>query len=231
MSAERTRPRPPARLWPLSAGVTAVVVGACVGLGAASGLVIHRLRHPGGAAVAASPGPVRPALDGDAMWKPGVRSAPGFTLHDQDGKLVSLSGQRGSVVLLAFMDSRCKLLCTLEGPTLHRVLGRLGAASRSVRLLVVSVNPWEDTAASSRSAAARWGFTGPWRWLRGSPAELRPVWRGYGIEVKQAFGDVNHSSAIYLIDRRGYERAGFNYPFPADTVARELRRLTAKPRS
>ncbi|HKN93538.1 MAG TPA: SCO family protein [Thermoleophilaceae bacterium] len=231
MSSERARAQPPARLWPLTPGLTAALVGACIGLGVAAGLVIHRLAEHGGPAVAASAVPVRPALDGDAVWKAGARAAPGFALHDQNGKLVSLAGQRGSVVLLAFMDSHCKLLCTLEGPTLHRVLGRLGDASSSVRLLVVSVNPWEDTAASSVNAGERWGFTGPWRWLRGTPAQLSPVWRGYGIEVKQAFGDVNHSSAIYLIDRRGWERAGFNYPFPASRVTRDLRRLAAEPAS
>lgn len=231
MSIERARAQPPARLWPLSAALTAVLVGACVGLGVAAGLVIHALHTQSSGAGVASAMPVRPALDGDAVWKAGARTAPGFTLHDQNGRLVSLSGQRGNVVLLAFMDSHCKLLCTLEGPTLHRVQGRLGAAASSVRLLVVSVNPWEDTAASSVRAADHWGFTGPWRWLRGTPDQLRPVWRGYGIEVQQAFGDVNHSSAIYLIDRRGYERAGFNYPFPANRVARDLRRLAAEPAS
>lgn len=230
MATERARAQPPARLWPLSPGVTAALLGACIGLGVAAGLVIHVLhsRHSGSGAAAVAAGTVRPALKGDAVWKAGARTAPGFTLHDQNGRLVSLSGQRGSVVLLAFMDSHCKLLCTLEGPTLHRVLGRLGSAASSVRLLVVSVNPWEDTVASSRQAADHWGFTGPWRWLRGTPAQLRPVWRGYGIEVQQTFEDVNHSSAIYLIDRRGYERAGFNYPFPATSVARDLRRLAAE---
>jgi cytochrome oxidase Cu insertion factor (SCO1/SenC/PrrC family) len=171
--------------------------------------------------------PARPALAGDAVWKAGTRAAPGFTLHDQHGGLVSLAGQHGHVVLLAFMDSHCKLLCTLEGPTLHRIQARLGAAGSDVRLLVVSVNPWGDTAASSIRAGDHWGFVGPWRWLLGTPAQLAPVWSGYGIEVRQAFGDVNHSSAVYLIDRQGYERAGFNYPFPVNAVTRDLRRLAA----
>lgn len=230
MTTERARAHPPARLWPLGAGLTALLVAGCVAVGAAGGLLLHALRdaHSSGAVVANAP-PVRPALDGDAVWKAGLRTAPGFTLHDQNGGLVSLSGQRGNVVLLAFMDSHCKLLCTFEGPTIHKIMGRLGAATHSVRLIVVSVNPWEDTAASSRQAADHWGFTGPWRWLRGTPAQLRPVWRGYGIDVQQTFQDVNHSSAIYLIDRRGYERAGFNYPFPAKSVTRDLRRLAAEP--
>jgi cytochrome oxidase Cu insertion factor (SCO1/SenC/PrrC family) len=221
--------RPAARLWPLGAVPTALLVAGCLAVGAGGALVLRRPWSSGGARLAASAGtpPVRPALNGDAVWKPGVRLAPGFSLRDQNGRLLSLSAQRGTVVLLAFMDSHCKLLCTFEGPTIHRALARLGSASHSVRLLVVSVNPWEDTAASSRRAGAHWGFSGPWRWLLGTPAQLKPVWRGYGIDVKQALGDVNHSSAVYLIDRQGYERAGFNYPFPAGAVARDLRKLAA----
>jgi protein SCO1/2 len=211
----------------MGAASTALLVTTSLALGAGAVWVLH---PPQGGSNAVSVGvqqPVTPALKGDAVWRAGVRSAPGFSLRDQNGRQVSLSGLRGQVVLLAFMDSHCKLLCTLEGPTIHRIMGRLGAAGRSVRLVVVSVNPWEDTAASSRTTAARWGWKGGWRWLFGTPSQLRPVWNSYAIEVKQAFGDVNHSSAVYLIDRRGYERAGFNYPFPAKTVTRDLRTLAS----
>jgi protein SCO1 len=202
-----------------------LLVSLALAVGAAGAWVLHP-PHRGNSTVAGVP-PVRPALKGDAVWRPGARSAPAFALRDQNGGTVSLSDLRGQVVLLAFMDSRCRMLCTFEGPTISRVMARLGTATRSVRLLVVSVNPWADTPASSRSAGARWGFRGDWRWLFGSPAALRSVWNGYGIEVKQALGDVNHSSAIYLIDRQGYERAGFNYPFPAKAVVRDLRRLAS----
>jgi cytochrome oxidase Cu insertion factor (SCO1/SenC/PrrC family) len=120
------------------------------------------------------------------------------------------------------MDSRCRLICTLQGPQIASILHRAG---RGTRLLVVSVNPWEDTAASSARAGARYGFAGAWHWLRGTPAALRPVWRAYGIDVIRTTGDVSHSTALYVIDRRGYERAGFNFPFPQRQVVRDLRAL------
>jgi cytochrome oxidase Cu insertion factor (SCO1/SenC/PrrC family) len=213
------------RRWPLGAASTTLLVTVSMALGAVGAWILHP-PHRGNLA-AAGVQPVGRALKGDAVWRPGARAAPGFALRDQDGRNVSLSDLQGQVVLLAFMDSHCKLLCTFEGPTISRVMAHLGTATHSVRLLVVSVNPWDDTPASSRSAGARWGFRGKWRWLFGSPAVLRSVWNHYGIEVKQALGDVNHSSAIYLIDRQGDERAGFNYPFSAKTVARDLRKLVA----
>jgi len=217
--------RTAARRWPLGAASTTLLVSASLALGAGGAWLLHPPR--GGNTVAAGVQPVGPALKGDAVWRPGARGAPGFSLRDQNGRNFSLSDLHGRVVLLAFMDSHCKLLCTFEGPTISRIMGRLGTAAHSVRLIVVSVNPWEDTPASSRSAGARWGLRGNWRWLFGSPSALRSVWNHYDIEVKQALGDVNHSSAIYLIDRQGDERAGFNYPFQAKTVARDLRRLAS----
>lgn len=205
--------------WPLGARSTVLLVAACVVVGAVGGLALRgRGAQQAGTVYSASlPGR---ALRGDAVWPAGRRPAPPFTLHDQSGHTVSLADQRGRAVLLAFMDSHCKLICTLEGPSLSNVQRRVGAARMT--LLIVSVNPWEDTAASSAAAAARWRLHGNWHWLRGSQRELKPIWRAYGIEVARTVGDVGHSTAIYLIDRRGYERAGFNYPFPAGEVVHDL---------
>jgi protein SCO1 len=217
-----------AHVWPLGVRSTALLAGACVAAGVAGGLALHSrgVRHaPALQAASVSAGGLR----GDAVWAPGRRRAPLFALRDQSNRLVSLSGQRGRAVLLAFMDSHCKLLCSLEGPAISRVLRHLRAAP--VTLLVVSVNPWEDTAVSSRAAVARWRVGGDWHWLRGSAGQLRPIWRAYGIEVRRAVGDVNHSAAVYLIDGRGYERAGFNYPFGVPAVERNLRLLAPRPAS
>lgn len=216
------------RWWPLGARATALLLAACVATGAVGGFVLHATAmHPPAPSAAFPAGPAS-ALSGDAVWAAGSRRAPPFALRDQSNRRVALSGQRGRAVLLAFMDSHCTRVCKLEGPTIRDALRQVGAR-RPVTLLVVSVNPWEDTAASSRSAGARYGFGGDWHWLRGSVAQLRPIWRAYGIEVVRTPSDVNHSTAIYLLDGRGYERAGFDYPFAASQVARDLRRLAGQP--
>jgi len=216
------------RWWPLGPHATGLLLAACVATGVAGGFALHVVAaHPRGASGAFPAAPAN-ALGGDAVWAAGSRPAPPFALHDQANRRVTLSGQRGHAVLLAFMDSHCTRECPLEGRTIRDALRQVGAR-RPVTLLVVSVNPWQDTAASSRSAGARYGFGGDWHWLRGSVAQLHPIWRAYGIEVVRTPSDVNHSTAIYLLDRRGYERAGFNYPFEASQVARDLRRLAGPP--
>ena len=216
------------RWWPLGARATALLLAACVATGVAGGFALHALDTRPRASSVTFPTEPANALAGDAVWAAGARPAPPFALRDQSNRLVALAGKRGRAVLLAFMDSHCTRVCKLEGPTIRDALRQAGAR-RPVTLLVVSVNPWEDTAASSRSAGARYGFGGDWHWLRGSVAQLRPIWRAYGIEVVRTPSDVNHNTAIYLLDRRGYERAGFDYPFPANAVAGDLRRLAWPP--
>jgi len=215
------------RFWPLDARATALLLAACVATGVAGGFALHAIAaHPRAGSEALPAAPAN-ALGGDAVWPAGARPAPPFALRDQSNRPVALSAQHGRAVLIAFMDSHCTRDCKLEGPVLGDALRQVG--SRPVTLLVVSVNPWQDTAASSRSAAARYGLAGDWHWLRGSLAELRPVWRAYAIDVVRTPSDVNHSTAIYLLDARGYERAGFNFPFEASQVARDLRRLAGPP--
>ncbi len=214
-----------ARVWPLGGRATALLLAACVATGVAGGFALHAIDTPPRPPAMVFPTEPANALAGDAVWGPGRRPAPPFALRDQSNRLVTLSAQRGRAVLLTFMDSQCKLVCTLEGPMLHQALQQLGPRRAAVTLLVVSVNPWQDTEASSRRVAARYGFLGDWHWLRGSPSRLRPIWRAYGIAVLHTAWDISHSTAIYLLDGRGDERAGFGWPFTAEQVAGDLRRL------
>ena len=62
----------------------------------------------------------------------------------------------------------------------------------------------------------------------GSHWMLRPVWRAYHIYVgPKVNGDIAHTEAVYLIDRRGYERSAYLYPFAPRFVTHDLRRLAA----
>ena len=97
-------------------------------------------------------------------------------------------------------------------------------------LVIVSVNP-RDTATSTRAAVRKWGLAGvaPWHWLRGTHAGLATVWRDYHIFVAPPRdGDIAHTEALYLIDRRGDERSGYLYPFVPRFVTLDLRTLATE---
>lgn len=164
-----------------------------------------------------------PAMQGQAVWPAGRRPAPAFSLRDQDGRLVSLAGQRGRTVALAFMDPLCKQECPIEGRALAAAERQVAPAQRAT-LLIVSVNP-QARGRDAKAAARKWGISGNWHWLLGRRAQLAAVWRKYDITVIPKANDIVHSTAVYLIDRRGFERAGFIAPFLPQFVADDLRRL------
>jgi cytochrome oxidase Cu insertion factor (SCO1/SenC/PrrC family) len=167
-----------------------------------------------------------PALHGQASWPQGERRAPPFELRDQNRRVVSLPELRERPVLLTFLDSRCVEQCPIAGRQLGTILRGMPAADRPA-LLIVSVNPAGDTPASIRHAAAKWRLAGPyrWHWLRGTRSQLAAIWRDYGIIVEPTTNDITHGLALYLIDRRGYERTGYLFPFLPNFLALDLQTL------
>jgi protein SCO1/2 len=194
------------------------VIAAAVAVGILLGVGIHRLTAGGSGRSRSLATEVR----GQAVWPADRRRAPPFSLPDQSGRRFSLAAQRGRPLILTFMDSRCHQQCPLEGRALAAALRMTPAAQRPL-IVAVSVNPWEDTRSSARSAIRRFGLAPfSWRWLLGSKARLEPVWRKYGIEVRRAAHDIEHTDALYLIDARGFERAGIVYPFPPSWIRDDL---------
>lgn len=198
----------------------AVLVVAGV-IGAGAGAAGHfMLGHSPSASIVTE----RFGMDGQAAWAVGARVAPAIdTLPDQSGRLFSLAALRGHPVALVFFDSHCNQECPLEGRELAAAESSLPSAQRPT-LVVVSVNPL-DTPASAATAAREWNLAGvaPWHWLMGTRARLAPVWRKYNIYVgKEENGDIPHTEALILIDRRGYERSAYLYPFGQPFVTHDL---------
>jgi protein SCO1/2 len=192
-------------------GVTAAAV-----VGIAIGVAFHARLN--GAAAAA------PELHGQATWREGQRPAPAISLRDQHGQRVTLASLRGKTVALTFFDSLCKESCPIEGKMLSAAIRQVGSASNP-RLLVVSVNPTGDTPQTVRRALRKWRLPSNTIWLMGTRSALKPVWDAYQITVDPVSGDIVHSTAVYLIDRSGDERAGFLMPFIPGLVADDFRLL------
>ena len=173
-----------------------------------------------------------PRIAAVATWPARKRRAPNFHLSDQDGAPISLVSLRGRPVVVTFIDPLCRNLCPLEAKVLMRATRSLPAASRPA-IVSVSVNPWADTKANFALDQKHWQLGSNWRWATGAQPKLARVWRGYGIDVqvqtKVVAGvtvrSVAHTEGSYVIDRDGYERALFLYPFTAADLAKTLSSL------
>ena len=200
-----------------------MILLAAVVVGAGGGALIRVLTGSDTAAAK----PSLPSLHGQAVWQAGARRAPNVSLHDQTGRMVTLASLRGTPVVLTFLNSQCKSSCPIAGRQLGSVLRRLPPTQRPT-LVIVSVNHTGDTRAGIRRALAEWHLNGPWavHWLNASTrAQLASVWRSYGVRVIPESNDVVHSLALYLIDRRGFERTAYLFPFLQGFVQRDLGRL------
>jgi len=201
-------------------------------LGSALGAGIAVLRNSTHAALpSVSTLPDRPA----ATWAAGAKRAPDFSLVDQRGSPISLTQFRGRPVIVTFIDPACRSLCPLEAKELGRAVAATPAADRPV-IVSVSVNPWADTRRYLRQDARHWHLGPEWRWALGRRAQLAPVWKRYNIGVlmtKRVIAgitvrDVSHTEASLVVDRAGFQRALFLFPFRGPDVAAVLKQLAAK---
>ena len=157
-----------------------------------------------------------------ALLPAGVR-APRIALRDQDGRLVTNALVRGRPVVVTFLYTHCHDTCPI---TAQQVKGALDDLRRDVPALAISVDPPNDTRASARRFLRKVGIGGRMRFLLGTRAQLRPVWRGFAITPQLKHEE--HMARVVLLDRRGRQRVGF----PAseatpERLAHDLRQLGA----
>jgi len=156
---------------------------------------------------------------------PASLPAHDFTLEDQAGHRVSLAGYRGQAVILAFLSSTCGATCTLIA---QQIRGALDELPRPVPVLFVSVDPRADTGARVKRFLERVALSGRVRYLSGSPAVLRPIWRAYGIvPVSSDRAAFERAASVLLLDRNGRERVIFGVEqLTPEGVAHDVRKLS-----
>jgi protein SCO1/2 len=169
---------------------------AAAGLLVVAGIAVAALLLRGGSA------PVE--LRGTAVQ--GEQRAPAFRLADQDGRPVALGGGNG-VTLVTFLYVHCPDVCPLIASRLNAALPRLGTGAR---VLAVSVDPKGDTAAAVRAYVGARHLRPGFHYLRGTRAELAPVWKGYYVGQQDAPGTVLHSAMTVLVDADGRERVRYD---------------------
>ena len=144
-------------------------------------------------------------------------AAPTFSLRDERGQTIGPQDERGHLLVVTFLYTRCPDVCPL-------IANNLAAAQRrnaGLRVIAVSVDPAHDTAAAVRHFL-REHHAGPrFHYVYGSRAQLQPVWRRYHIAALPGpSGTVSHSSFSVLVDRSGRERRLFDSTVTAAQVLR-----------
>jgi protein SCO1 len=143
----------------------------------------------------------------------GGGSAPDFRLTDQFGRPVSLSQFKGKPVIVTFLYTHCPDQCPLTAEKLHAVMLNLGSDAQKVAVLAVSTDPKGDTTAAALNFSKVHKMENYWHYLVGTHDQLSPIWSSYSVYAAptptSTGGSVNHTSAIFIIDKQGHERVYF----------------------
>lgn len=170
------------------------------------------------------PPPAKQTFAGSAVTPP--RAAQPIALHDAWGRPVSLAALRGRYVLVTFLYTHCPDVCPLIAQNLNATLVRLGQKRDRVRVLAVSVDPKGDTRAAVRRYIAERHLVTQFRYLLGTPAELRKVWAAWHVLAVRSGPDVvDHVAYTALIDPAGRERVLYDSSVKYRQVLHDLRLL------
>lgn len=155
----------------------------------------------------------RPAFGGD------------FTLTNQDNQRFRLEDVRGRPVLLFFGYTSCPDMCPVTMSRIMGALSRVGSRAPEVVTLFVSVDPKRDTPAVLKEYVG--SFKTPLIGLTGTDEEIARVASAYHASYELVPTGtrnylVNHTSAMFLIDRQGKLRRYFKYDEEPETLAAAL---------
>lgn len=132
----------------------------------------------------------------------------GFTLVDQDGKVVTDRSFHGRPVLLYFGFTACPDVCPTDLARLVRIAQRVRAlGGPALKTIFVSVDPARDTPSKMKAYVSLFGpdVTG----LTGTSAQIASVTDRYHVYYqkvpygKQGRYMMDHSTFVFLLDREG----------------------------
>ena len=156
-----------------------------------------------------------------------------FTLTAHTGQRMSDADFRGSYTLVFFGFTFCPDVCPTTLADMHAVLEALGDDAAAVQPLFVSVDPERDTPEVLATYVA--AFDDRIVGLTGTEAEIKAITEDYGVfyeyvpdEVDPEFYLVNHTAAIYLMDRDGRFVRVFSTQTPTDEMVTEIRAVMAE---
>jgi protein SCO1/2 len=133
---------------------------------------------------------------------------PAFSLRDDEGRVVRSGDLRDKAVAVTFLDTRCTEACPIIAAQVGQAVRALGDHASHVEALAISVDPLRDTPAKVDAFLERYRAKGALRYLNGSVAELRPVWKAFAVAAAHDTGNPNmHSAPVRIFDRRGRWRS------------------------
>jgi protein SCO1/2 len=147
-----------------------------------------------------------------------------FALEDGAGKTVSDQTLKGRPFLVYFGYTHCPDVCPTELARISDILGKMG--HKSIPTLFITVDPERDTPKVMQDYVS--SFNPAMIGLSGSPQAVEATEKTFRVYshkgLRQPDGDysMDHSSIVYLMDKKGAFVEAFNVEQSPDEAAKEL---------
>ncbi len=149
-----------------------------------------------------------------------------FSLRDQDGKMVTDRNFLGKYMLVFFGYTYCPDICPTELQVMTQAIEAMGRAGEAIQPVFITIDPERDTPEVLKAYVANFGprLIG----LTGSQGEVAAAAKAYRVfykKVENADGNaylMDHTSIIYLMDRKGLYVRHFTYSTDAKALSEAL---------
>jgi protein SCO1 len=150
-----------------------------------------------------------------------------FALQDGEGKTVTNETLRGRPFLVYFGYTHCPDVCPTELARISEVLARMG--DKAVPALFITIDPERDTPKVMQDYVS--SFDSRIVGLSGSPQAIGEAEKAFrvfarkGTTASDGGYSMDHSSIVYLMDRKGAFVEALNLDRPPEETAKDLERF------
>ena len=165
------------------------------------------------------------ALNGD---QPSIGGP--FALTDQDGRTITSDSLKGKPTLIYFGYTFCPDACPTSLLLMETAAEQLGPdGPKKVNLVFITIDPERDTKELMKGYVTNFGAT--IEGLTGTQEQIGAVTRAYRVYYQKVPGKdgapylMDHSSIVYMLDKRGTFVTHFTHETKAETIAKAVGQL------
>jgi protein SCO1/2 len=147
-----------------------------------------------------------------------------FALEDGAGKTISDQTLKGRPFLVYFGYTHCPDVCPTELARISDILGKMG--DKSIPALFITVDPQRDTPKLMQDYVS--SFNPALIGLSGSPSAVEATEKTFRVYARKGQPQpdggysMDHSSIVYLMDKKGGFVEAFNVERSPEDAAKEL---------
>lgn len=150
-----------------------------------------------------------------------------FELKSHEGDIKSVDDFQGFVVALFFGFTHCPDVCPTSMQELKLIKKKLGQQGEDFQVLFITLDPERDNQSLLKQYVP--SFDESFIGLTGTNEQIAKIAQQYKIFHKKV-GDgksytIDHSSAIYLLDKKGMIRVRYPYGSSVDGIIEDIKYL------